>query len=140
MTESCIPILQVEDDPVDVRALRRLFSKFDQSVSITVASDGVQALEILRKPRENDAPPPPYLIFLDLNMPRMNGFELLERLNEDDSMDENMICVLTSSEPDDGPINQYRHLVEDYLTKTKVDEDHSCLENVVFRFLDRMAC
>ena len=84
-----VHILLVEDDEVDVRALRWAFNKLKIANPLTVANDGVEALELLK------AMPRPYLIITDINMPRMNGIELLRSIREDEQLRDSIVFVLT---------------------------------------------
>jgi CheY-like chemotaxis protein len=69
-----VTILLVEDDEIDVKALKWAFDKLKIANPLVVARDGVEAWEILQ------SLPRPYLIITDINMPRMNGIELLRRI------------------------------------------------------------
>jgi CheY-like chemotaxis protein len=75
-----VTILVVEDDEIDVKALLRAFKKLKIANPVTVAKDGIEGWEALQNL------PRPYLLILDINMPRMNGIELLEKIRatEDD--------------------------------------------------------
>ncbi|RUP22418.1 response regulator, partial [Methylobacterium sp.] len=75
---STVNILLVDDDEVDVQGLKRAFKKSKIGNPITVARDGIEALEILRGQNGRERLPKPHLVLLDLNMPRMNGIEFLE--------------------------------------------------------------
>ena len=67
-----VNLLLVEDDEVDVQGLKRAFAKSRIGNPITVARDGIEALEFLRGENGRPKLPKPHLILLDLNMPRMN--------------------------------------------------------------------
>jgi CheY-like chemotaxis protein len=68
-----VNLLLVEDDEVDVQGLKRAFNRSRIGNPITVARDGIEALEILRGQNGHQKLPKPHLVLLDLNMPRMNG-------------------------------------------------------------------
>ena len=68
-----VTILLVEDDEIDVKALKWAFDKLKIANPLKIARDGVEAWEILQEL------PRPYLIITDINMPRMNGIELVNR-------------------------------------------------------------
>src|ERR1700743_1771005 len=78
-----VSLLLVEDDEVDVQALKRAFAKARIGNPITAARDGIEALEFLRGENGKDKLLKPHLVLLDLNMPRMNGIELLEVIRAD---------------------------------------------------------
>lgn len=97
-----VPILLVEDDDIDVEAVKRALDKVKVDNPVHVANDGVEALDLLRG-GEGRAPfPQPCLVLLDLNMPRMNGFEFLKEMRNDAVMRRNVVLVFsTSARPED---------------------------------------
>ena len=119
MTASTVSILVVEDDFIDLEAIRRAFA--DQRIAnpIVPARDGVEALEILRGENGKRKIMPPYVILLDINMPRMNGFEFLEVLRSDPELKKTIVFVLTTSEDDEDMIRAYEHNIAGYIVKTK---------------------
>lgn len=93
-------ILLVDDDPDDNFFHQRIINKMEITHSIAVAKNGVEALEYLRK--ENQVIPE--LIFLDINMPKMNGWEFLEEYKKLDKKQKARITIMmltTSANPDD---------------------------------------
>jgi CheY-like chemotaxis protein len=95
-----IEVLLIEDDPNDVyvalRALRRAGVE-----SVQVAHDGAEALTLLGLEKENGAPcARPRVIFLDLQMPRMNGFELLRVLRDRTATRDIPVVVISSTQRD----------------------------------------
>jgi CheY-like chemotaxis protein len=103
--EQPIVILLVEDSPDDVFFFRRAFSKCGISAVTHVAVDGVEAMDYLRhKGRFANAAayPPPGIIFLDLKLPHVNGFEVLEWMRQQAEYPRPPVVVLTSSsQPED---------------------------------------
>lgn len=87
----------IEDNPADVRLFREAleFSKID--VEVNHLRDGITAIAMLRS-REEPWNPPPDIVFLDLNMPRLSGFEVLEILRGTPECDGVRIVVFTSSQ------------------------------------------
>jgi DNA-binding NarL/FixJ family response regulator len=79
----------------------------------------MEALEILR----NGEVPHPYIILLDINMPRMNGLEFLEALRADPELTHAVVFVLTTSKSDEDIIAAYREHVAGYLLKQRMDSD-----------------
>lgn len=112
MTSKVVNILLVEDDEVDVRALRWAFEKLRIANPLTVASDGVEALEILK------TFPRPYLIITDINMPRMNGIELLRKIRASEQFRDSIVFVLTTSNDEQDKIDAYNLNVAGYMLKT----------------------
>lgn len=93
-------ILLVDDDPDDNFFHQRIIKKMDITNAIEVARNGIEALEYLRK--ENQVIPE--LIFLDINMPKMNGWEFLEEYKDLDPKQKARITIMmltTSANPDD---------------------------------------
>lgn len=97
-----VPILLVEDDDIDVEAVRRALGAVKVSNPLHVARDGVEALELLRGGHDRPAFQQPCLVLLDLNLPRMNGFEFLEEMRADAVLRRNVVLVFsTSARPED---------------------------------------
>ena len=90
-------ILLVEDDDVEVMKVRRALNKIQFAHPLHVASDGVEALSLLRGSRKNELTHYPRMVLLDLNMPRMNGHEFLKELRSDPSLKKMVVVVLTTS-------------------------------------------
>ncbi len=107
-------ILLVEDDEVDVMNIRRAFQKNRITNPLFVARDGVEALEQLRGgeiPRERR------LVLLDLNMPRMNGIELLREIRKYPRLASTPVVVLTTSNDERDKVDAYDLNVAGYLLK-----------------------
>jgi CheY-like chemotaxis protein len=107
-------ILLVEDDEVDVMNVRRAFRQFHIMNPLFVASDGVEALMMLRS---GAVPSERRLVLLDLNMPRMNGIELLRELRSDPLLHATPVVVLTTSDDERDKIEAYNLHVAGYLVK-----------------------
>ena len=97
MNDSDHPILLVEDNPDDVLITKRAWSKGRIKNSLFVVNNGEEALKFLNKEENYTDVPLPCLILLDLKMPKMNGFEVLEVIKADDKLKNIPIIVLTSS-------------------------------------------
>lgn len=107
-------ILLVEDDEVDVMNVRRAFKRNNILNPLFVAGDGIEALEKLRGEL---AQTERRLVLLDLNMPRMNGIELLRELRADPQLRSLPVVVLTTSNDDRDRVNAYDLNVAGYLLK-----------------------
>ena len=114
-----VNLLMIEDDDVDAMALRRALHKLKLLNPIYRAKDGLEAITLLRA----GAVPHPYIILLDLNMPRMNGLEFLEALRTDQNLTHSVVFVLTTSKSDEDIIAAYREHVAGYLLKQEMDSD-----------------
>lgn len=106
-------ILLVDDDQVDVMNVQRAFEKNRMTNPLHVAMSGDQALEKLR----DGSIGPRRLVLLDLNMPRMNGIELLRKIREDDALKGTSVVVLTTSNEERDKVEAYRLNVAGYLLK-----------------------
>jgi CheY-like chemotaxis protein len=107
-----VTIMLVEDDEVDVKALRWAFNNLKIANPLVVACDGVQALEML------PTVPRPYLIITDLNMPRMNGIELLRKLRQSEEFRDSIVFVLTTSNDEKDKVDAYNLNVAGYMLKS----------------------
>lgn len=112
-----VNLLLVEDDEVDVQGLKRAFSKSRIANPISVARDGIEALEILRGENGHEKLPKPHLILLDLNMPRMNGIEFLEEIRSDEDLKHSVVFMITTSKADEDKTRAYGHNVAGYIVK-----------------------
>lgn len=112
-----IDILLVEDNPGDVRLTEEALKESKIAVCMRVASDGVQALAMLRREGEYADHPQPDLILLDLNMPRMDGRELLRLIKSDDQLKHIPVVVLTTSEAEKDIVQAYGLHANCYITK-----------------------
>ena len=118
MQPSPVTLLVVEDDEVDLMALKRALKNLKLSNPIIHANDGVEALEILRGQNGKVALNRPYIILLDINMPRMNGIEFLGNLRADPELKNSVVFVLTTSESDQDIIGAYNYNVAGYIVKS----------------------
>lgn len=109
-----INILLVEDDQVDVMNVRRAFEKNRITNPLWLARDGVEALEMLERA---EVPKERLLVLLDLNMPRMNGIELLREIRGRDDLRHLPVVVLTTSDDERDRIDAYNLNVAGYILK-----------------------
>lgn len=114
-----VHILLIEDDPIDVRAFKRNMRKHTISNPVTVASDGLEALAILRGTDEHPPLARPYLILLDLKLPRMDGLTFLAELRNDLTLRSSPVIVLTTSNHAQDKEVAYHYNVAAYLVKTE---------------------
>jgi CheY-like chemotaxis protein len=107
-----VTILLVEDDEIDVKALKWAFDKLKIANPLVVARDGVAAWEMLQ------TLPRPYLIITDINMPRMNGIELLRKIRQSEQFRDSIVFALTTSNDEEDKIAAYNLNVAGYMLKT----------------------
>ena len=112
-----IDVLLVEDDPGDVLMTREAFEDNKVANRLAVVSDGVSAMEYLRKEGPYADAPTPDLVLLDLNLPRMDGREVLQALKEDDDLRRIPVVVLTTSESEEDVLRSYALHANAYVTK-----------------------
>ena len=110
-------VLLVEDSPGDVRLTQETFRDVNHDIRLHVAVDGVAALAFLRREGEHGDAPSPDLILLDLNLPRMDGREVLAHIKEDDSLKTIPTVILTTSEAEADILTSYQLQANAYLTK-----------------------
>jgi CheY-like chemotaxis protein len=123
MAGSHIHILLVEDDEVDAEAIMRGFYAQKIANPFTLVSDGIEALDVLRGSSGMPRLPRPYMILLDINMPRMNGLEFLEAVRADPELAQSVIFVLTTSNRDEDIMAAYNHQIAGYLLKSRAGKD-----------------
>jgi CheY-like chemotaxis protein len=114
MDEKVINILLVDDDEVDVMTVKRAFARANISNPIFVATNGIEALEMLRK---DALPAKRRLVLLDINMPKMNGIEFLRELRADPDLQSITVVALTTSNADRDRVEAYKLNVAGYLLK-----------------------
>ena len=107
-----VNILVVEDDEIDVKALLTAFKKLRIANPVTVAKDGIEGWEALQDL------PRPYLIILDINMPRMNGIEFLKKIRATELFHDSIVFVLTTSTDDKDKFEAYNLNAAGYMLKS----------------------
>lgn len=127
-------ILLVEDNPGDVRLTREAFKSADVETSIRAVTDGDEALEYLDECRDDDSITAPDLVLLDLNLPRVDGFEVLEAIREDEAYSRLPVLVLTSSSAAEDIARSYDLNANAHLTKPNSIEEFAELVRTVEEF------
>jgi two-component system, chemotaxis family, response regulator Rcp1 len=112
-----IEVLLVEDSPGDVRLTREALKDAKMHVSLHVATDGIDALEFLRRTGTHADAPRPDLILLDLNLPRKDGREVLREIKESVSLRTIPVVILTTSSSDADVLQSYHLHANCYITK-----------------------
>lgn len=93
-----VKFLIVDDDAVCIMSIKRTFKKLGIRNPLFTAVDGCDALELLRGDRDTEEIVRPYVVLLDLNMPRMGGLEFLETVRKDPDLRRIIIFVMTTSD------------------------------------------
>src|SRR5580704_2729654 len=112
-----IEVLLVEDSPGDVRLTLEAFRDINRSVHLHIASDGVEAMIFLRRQGMHTLAPRPDLMLLDLNLPKMDGREVLACVKGDDSLKTIPTIILTTSEAEVDIVKSYQLQANCYLNK-----------------------
>lgn len=110
-------ILLVEDNADDVELLRLSFARAEMEVDMLHVEDGAQCMRVLRKEGEYADALTPDLILLDLNLPVMDGREVLSEIVRDDALRALPVVVLTTSSAEQDIIDMYRLRCSSYITK-----------------------
>ncbi|GAA3856946.1 response regulator [Saccharothrix violaceirubra] len=114
---SVIDVLLVEDDPGDALMTQEAFEHHKIRNLLHVVRDGVEALEFLRREGRYADAPRPGLILLDLNLPKMDGREVLAEVKADASLRSIPVVVLTTSEAEEDILRSYNLHANAYVTK-----------------------
>ena len=102
-----IEILLVEDDPGDVLMTREALAESKVLNALHVASDGEEALRFLRREGTFEDAPRPDLVLLDLNLPRVDGREVLQQVKSDPELRRIPVVVLTTSQAEEDILRSY---------------------------------
>jgi len=112
-----IEVLLVEDSPGDVRLTQETFRDANISIHLHVATDGVEAMAFLRREGSHAQAPRPDFILLDLNLPKMDGREVLAHIKEDEKLRAIPTVILTTSEAEADIVKSYQLRANCYLSK-----------------------
>lgn len=117
-------ILIVDDEPGDVDLIKVALAEGKFVCNVMVARNGLEAMEFLRKtPGTFDTAVTPDLVLLDLNMPRMNGREVLKAMKADPNLARIPVVVLTTSDVERDMLASYDLGAAGFVTKP-LDMDH----------------
>jgi two-component system response regulator len=112
-----IDILLVEDDPADVRMTREALEAAGVRHRLHVVSDGLEAISFLSRTRQFDDAPEPHVVLVDLNLPKINGHEVLLEIKSSDHLRHIPVVVLTSSKAQRDVSLSYQADADWFLTK-----------------------
>lgn len=114
--------LLVEDDEVDVMFIKRLFKKHDILNSLYRAENGIEALEMLRGENGKEKISCPCIMLIDINMPKMDGFEFLQEIRKDSELNNNIVFILTTSFQETDIATAYKLNVAGYFLKNDINK------------------
>src|SRR5271156_6147277 len=126
-----IEVLLVEDSPGDVRLTQEAFRDANRAIHLHVACDGVEAMAFLKHEGAHSRAPRPDLILLDLNLPKMDGREVLAHIKEDATLKTIPTVILTTSEAEVDVVKSYQLHANCYLTKpVQLDAFESLVKSI----------
>jgi two-component system, chemotaxis family, response regulator Rcp1 len=129
-----LEVLLVEDSPGDVRLTKEAFRAANSNVRLHVATDGVDAMAFLNREGPYADAPRPDLTLLDLNMPKMDGRQVLACIKNDDSLKTIPTVILTTSTAEDDIVTSYRLHANCYFSKPVQLEDFESLVKTINDF------
>lgn len=132
-------ILLVEDSRADAFLVTDILENLDLCVRVTRARDGAQAIDILMKDGGRSQQPSPDLVILDLNLPRVHGFEVLTWMKASDDLRKTPVVVVTGSLNKDDEARARKMGVMDYLIKPSGGEEYDTFSRWFKRELTRMS-
>lgn len=127
-------ILLVEDNPRDVRLVREALAERSIKCELLTASDGELALRMLRREGEHASLPIPDLVLLDINLPIVNGIEVLEIVKQDAQLRTVPVLILSTSSADTDVMRCYSLHANSYLVKPADFDDFSRMIGEVYTF------
>jgi len=126
-----IEVLLVEDNPGDVRLTKEAFHEANKLIRVHVVSDGEEAMDFLTRHGVHAHAPRPDFILLDLNLPKLNGLEVLNHIKNTDDLTIIPTVVLTSSKAEEDVMKSYQLHASAYLIKPlNIDAFESLMKNI----------
>lgn len=126
-----INVLLVEDSPGDVRLTQEAFREANESIRLHIASDGVEAMAFLNQEGAHARAPRPDLVLLDLNLPKMDGREVLGHIKENESLKTIPTVILTTSDAEVDVVKSYQLQANCYLKKpVQLDAFESLVKSI----------
>ncbi|WP_446220221.1 response regulator [Micromonospora sp. IBHARD004] len=135
---SPVRILVVDDDPGDVLMIEEALEDSDVEKVIDVVNDGQEAMEFLRREGRHTDARRPDVILLDLNMPRMDGRQVLGEVKQDEDLRTIPIVVLTTSNADTDIVGSYTLQANAYVTKPIDLDDFNDVVRRIDEFFGRV--
>lgn len=124
-------VLLIEDNSGDVRLTQEVFREANILIKLHVANDGTEAMTFLRREGEHADAPRPDFILLDLNLPKMDGRQVLAQIKEDENLKTIPTVILTTSEAEEDIVRSYELKANSYLTKpVQLDAFESLVKSI----------
>jgi CheY-like chemotaxis protein len=135
-----IEVLLIEDDPGDVLITREAFEHYKIHNTLSVARDGQEGLDYLYQRGSHEGATRPDLILLDLNLPKYNGHQLLEKIKSDPDLCLIPVVVLTTSAAEEDILRSYRLHANAYVTKPVGFEQFMNVIRQIDEFFVQVVC
>jgi CheY-like chemotaxis protein len=139
LTRGTAHILLVEDNPADVRFMRQALEEAQSTVRLSVAADGAQALDYLRRSGSYREATRPDLVVLDLHLPTKDGREVLAEMKGDPELRSIPVVVLTTSNSEEDIADAYRLHANCYITKPFDLDDYMAVIHAIEDFWIKLA-
>ena len=130
MPAPTIDILLVEDNPGDVRLAQETLKDYKMQNSLHVVGDGEEALKYLRREAPYTGARHPDMVLLDINLPKIDGLEVLNEMQRDPALRQVPVVILTASRMDQELLKRYRIPTDCFILKPLTLE----------RYLDAIRC
>ncbi len=129
-----INILLVEDNAGDILLITEAFKEEHIAKSIAAVKDGFQAMDFLHKKGKFSEAFNPDLVLLDINLPKLNGLEVLERIKTDDCLKDLPVIILSTSSSEEDIAKSYEHFADGFITKPTDGENFTNVINYIRKF------
>lgn len=136
MHDANFSILLVEDDDVAAEAVRRSLSRNGVNFPLVWVEDSRTALEVLRGQSPKAFVERPRIVLLDLNMPRVSGFELLSAMRADSALHDDVVFVLTTSDAEEDRARAYRGQIAGYMVKSELGPQFAKLAGLLSAYAE----
>jgi len=136
MCETDISILLIEDDDVAAESVRRSLVRNGVTFPLVWVEDGRTALEVLRGQSPRAFVKRPRIVLLDLNLPRVDGFEFLSAVRSDKALHDDVVFVLTTSDAQEDRERAYRGQIAGYMVKSEVGPQFAKLAGLLSAYAD----
>ena len=135
MNSNQVTILLVEDDDIDATALARGLSSAKIANPVVRARDGIEALHMLRGTNGKQKVPSPFLLLVDIRMPRLDGLGLIRQVRNDPKLKRSVIFVLTTSDSERDRMAAYDAHVAGYIVKSDAKDQFLRLASMLEYYL-----